>query len=100
MDLHNISFLDYFKKKYNIENLENIIAIFYLSFILSIVLYLSNKYEIIQTTINIFILIIFLSLMINRYYNIKYQEQISFIRQKFENIKELLNDIIETNNES
>ena len=68
--------------------------------ILSIVLYLSSKYEIIQTTINIFILVLFLSFMINRYYNKKYEEQIFFIRGKFENIKELLNDIIDKNNES
>ena len=33
--------------------------------------------------------------MINRYYNKKYEEQISFIKTKFESIKELLNDIID-----
>tara|TARA_B100001175_G_C19400554_1_gene586022 strand:+ start:478 stop:777 length:300 start_codon:yes stop_codon:yes gene_type:complete len=97
---YNISIIDYFKKKFDIENLESIIALFYLCMILSIVLYLSSKYEIIQTTINIFILVLFLSFMINRYYNKKYEEQIFFIRGKFENIKELLNDIIDKNNES
>ena len=94
---YNISIIDYFKKKFDIENLESIIALFYLCMILSIVLYLSSKYEIIQTTINIFILVLFLSFMINRYYNKKYEEQIFFIRGKFENIKKLLNDIIDKN---
>ncbi len=96
----NISFIDYLKKKYNIENLEGFIALFYLCIILSIVLYLSTRYQIIQTTLNIFMLILFLSVMINRYYNKKYEEQISFIKTKFESIKELLNDIIDKNNES
>lgn len=97
---YNISIIDYFKRKYNIENLESIIALFYFCLILSIVLYLASKHEIIQTTINIFILVLFLSFMINRYYNKKYEEQILFIRTKFESIKELLDDIINKNNES
>ena len=97
---YNISLIDYLKKKYEIENLEGFIALFYFCMILSIVLYLSSKHEIIQTTINIFILVLFLSFMINRYYSKRYEEQISFIKSKFENIQELLNDIIDKNNES
>lgn len=97
---YNISIIDYFKKKYNIENLESLVSIFYLCLILSILLYLSTKHEIIQNTLNIFILVIFLSFMINRYYNKRYEQQILFIKTKFESIKELLNDIIDKNNES
>ena len=97
---YNISLIDYLKKKYEIENLEGFIALFYFCMILSIILYLSNKHEIIQTTINIFILVLFLSFMINKYYSKRYEEQISFIKSKFENIQELLNDIIDKNNES
>tara|TARA_A100001015_G_C14974445_1_gene706602 strand:+ start:681 stop:980 length:300 start_codon:yes stop_codon:yes gene_type:complete len=96
----NISILDFLKKKYDIENLESIISLMYICLILAIVLYLSTKYEIIQSTINIFILIVFLSFMINRYYNKKYEEQILYIKSKFEDIKDLLKDIIDKNSES
>ena len=37
----NLSILQYFKKKYNIKYLEDIVGLFYLSLLCSIIIYLS-----------------------------------------------------------
>lgn len=89
-----ISFIDYIKKKYNIQNLEEIISLLYLSLLISIIIYLSSKFEVIQMTIIIFFVILILSYIINKHYEKKYNAQISFVRNKFEDINELLKKII------
>ena len=90
----NVSFIDYFKKKYNLSNLEEIISLLYLSILISIVIYLSSKFEVIQMAIIIFFVILMLSFIINKHYEKKYEGQMSFIRAKFEDINVLLQKII------
>ena len=90
----NISFIDYFKKKYNLTNLEEIISLLYLSLLISIVIYLSSKFEVIQMAIVIFFVILMLSFIINKHYEKKYEGQMSFVRSKFEDINVLLQKII------
>lgn len=94
----NISFIDYFKNKYNLTNLEEIISLLYLSLLISIVIYLSSKFEVIQMAIVIFFVILMLSFIINKHYEKKYEGQMSFVRGKFEDINVLLQKIINKNN--
>ena len=90
----NVSFIDYFKNKYNITNLEEIISLLYLSLLISIVIYLSSKFEVIQMAIIIFFVILMLSYIINKHYEKKYEWQMSFVKSKFEDINVLLQKII------
>ena len=62
----NVSFIDYFKNKYNLTNLEEIISLLYLSLLISIVIYLSSKFEVIQMAIIIFFVILMLSYILDK----------------------------------
>jgi hypothetical protein len=92
-----LSILQYFKKKYNISYLEDIIALFYLSLLCSIIIYLSMKFEVIQMTCILFIILFFSMYLINQYYKQKYNEQLNVINEKMKYISELLNKITEKN---
>ena len=93
MDDQNLSIIDYIKKKYNIKYLEDIVAIIYLSLLCSIIIYLSMKFEIIQMTCIIFVVLLFSMYLINQYYKKKYNEQLDIINEKMKYISELLEKI-------
>ena len=93
-----ISFIDYFKHKYDIENLEEIISLLYLSLLISIVIYIASKFEVIQMAIIIFFVLLMLSYIINKYYEKKYEKQMLFVKNKFGDISILLNKIINKDN--
>ncbi len=92
-----LSILQYFKKKYDIPYLEDIIAIFYLSLLSSIIIYLSMKFEVIQMTSIIFIILFFSMYLINQYYKKKYDDQLELINTKMKYISELLQKISDKN---
>ena len=89
----NLSILQYIKKKYNITYLEDIVALFYLSLLCSIIIYLSMKFEVIQMTIIIFIILFFSMYLINQYYKKKYNDQLELITSKIENISDLISKL-------
>jgi hypothetical protein len=89
----NLSILQYIKKKYNITYLEDLIALFYLSLLCSIIIYVSMKFEVIQMTCIIFIILFFSMFLINQYYKKKYNEQLDIINGKMEQISLLLKNI-------
>jgi len=95
---NNLSILQYIKKKYNIEYLEDIIALFYLSLLCSIIIYFSMKFEVIQMTCVIFIVLFFSIYLINQYYKKKYNEQLNVINDKLKYVGELLEKISNDNN--
>ena len=92
-----LSILQYIKKKYNISYLEDIVALFYLSLICSIIIYLSMKFEVIQMTCVIFIILFFSMYLINQYYKNKYNEQVEIVSEKLKYISELLDKITKNN---
>ena len=92
-----LSILQYIKKKYNIPYLEDIVALFYISLLCSIIIYLSMKFEVIQMTCIIFIVLFFSMYLINQYYKKKYDEQLDIINGKMKYIGELLTKISEDN---
>lgn len=88
-DAH-LSIIDYFKKKYNIDNLENMVSLFYLSLLCSVIIYLSTKIEVIQMTFVIFVVLLFSMYLINQYYKKKYETQMETITDKIKYISELI----------
>jgi ABC-type multidrug transport system fused ATPase/permease subunit len=86
----NLSILQYIKKKYNIDYIEEIVSVFYLSLLCSIIIYLSMKFEVIQMTCIIFIILFFSMFIINQYYKKKYNDQLEVINEKMKYISELL----------
>ena len=92
-----LSILQYIKKKYNISYLEDIVSLFYLSLLCSIIIYLSMKFEVIQMTCIIFIILFFSMYLINQYYKKKYNEQIDMVNEKMKYISELLQLISDRN---
>ena len=94
---NNLSILQYIKKKYNIAYLEDIVAVFYLSLLCSIIIYLSMKFEVIQMTCIIFIILFFSMYLINQYYKKKYDDQLEIINSKMVYISELLQKISDKN---
>jgi hypothetical protein len=92
-----LSILQYLKRKYNISFLEDIVALFYLSLLCSIIIYLSMKFEVIQMTLVLFIILFFSMYLINQYYKKKYNEQIVIINEKMTYISELLDKITQKN---
>ena len=92
-----LSILQYIKRKYNIPYLEDIVAIFYLSLLCSIIIYLSMKFEVIQMTCIIFIILFFSMYLINQYYKKKYEDQLEIINTKMKYISELLQKISDKN---
>jgi len=93
----NLSILQYIKRKYNIPYLEDIVAVFYLSLLCSIIIYLSMKFEVIQMTCIIFIILFFSMYLINQYYKKKYEDQLEIINTKMTYISELLQKISDKN---
>lgn len=93
----NLSILQYIKKKYDINYLEDIVSLFYLSLLCSIIIYLSMKFEVIQMTCIIFIILFFSMYLINQYYKKKYNEQLNIINGKMKYISELLEKILHEN---
>ena len=73
------------------------VAVFYLSLLCSIIIYLSMKFEVIQMTCIIFIILLFSMFLINQYYKGKYNEQLNVINEKMKYISELLKDISNKN---
>jgi hypothetical protein len=92
-----LSILQYLKRKYNISYLEDIVALFYLSLLCSIIIYLSMKFEVIQMTSILFIILFFSMYLINQHYKQKYNEQITIINEKMTYISELLDKITQKN---
>ena len=90
---YNISILQYIKRKYHIEYLEEMIALFYLSLLASIIIYLSMKFEVIQMTFIIFIILFVCIFVMNQFYKKKYDDKLEIISEKMKAIKELLNDL-------
>ena len=97
MDDQKLSILQYIKKKYNIPYLEDIVSLFYLSLLCSIIIYLSMKFEVIQMTCIIFIILFFSMYLINQYYKKKYDDQLEIINSKMVYISELLQKISDKN---
>lgn len=95
--MEQLSILQYFRKKYNISYLEDIVALFYLSLLCSIIIYLSMKFEVIQMTCILFIILFFSMYLINQYYKQKYNEQLNIISEKMNYITELLDKITNKN---
>lgn len=93
----NLSILQYIRKKYNINYLEDIISLLYLSLLCSIIIYLSMKFEVIQMTLVIFIILFFSMYLINQYYKKKYEDQIEVLNEKMIHISELLQKISDRN---
>jgi hypothetical protein len=93
----NLSILQYLKKKYNINYLEDIVSLFYLSLLCSIIIYLSMKFEVIQMTCVIFIILFFSMYLINQYYKKKYDDQLIVLNEKMKYISELIQNIAEKN---
>lgn len=93
----NLSILQYFSKKYNLSNLEDFVALFYLSLLASIIIYLSMKFEVIQMTCIIFIILFFSMYLINQYYKKKYVDQLDAINDKMKYISELIDKISDKN---
>ncbi len=93
----NLSILQYLKKKYNISYLEDIVSLFYLSLLCSIIIYLSMKFEVIQMTCVIFIILFFSMYLINQYYKKKYDDQIVVLNEKMKYISELIQNIATKN---
>jgi hypothetical protein len=93
----NLSILQYFKKKYNINYLEDIVSLFYLSLLCSIIIYLSMKFEVIQMTCVIFIILFFSMYLINQYYKKKYDDQLIVLNEKMKYISELIKNIATKN---
>ena len=93
----NLSILQYIRKKYNIDYLEDIISLLYLSLLCSIIIYLSMKFEVIQMTLVIFIILFFSMYLINQYYKKKYEDQLEILNEKMINISELLQKISDKN---
>ena len=93
MSDNNLSIIQYFKKKYDISYLEDIVALFYLSLLCSIIIYLSMKFEVIQMTCIIFIILFFSMYLINQFYKKKYNDQLDVINEKMKYISELLSKI-------
>lgn len=91
-DVH-LSIIDYFKKKYNIDNLENMVSLFYLSLLCSVIIYISTKIEVIQMTFVIFVVLLFSMYLINQYYKKKYETQMETITDKIKYITELISKI-------
>jgi len=94
---YNLSILQYFKKKYNMNYLEDIVSLFYLSLLCSIIIYLSMKFEVIQMTCVIFIILFFSMYLINQYYKNKYNTQVELVSDKLKYISELLDKITKNN---
>lgn len=93
----NLSILQYFKKKYNINYLEDIVSLFYLSLLCSIIIYLSMKFEVIQMTCVIFIILFFSMYLINQYYKKKYEDQLEVLNEKMKIIAQLIQEISNKN---
>jgi len=92
-----LSILQYIKKKYNILYLEEIVSLFYISLLCSIIIYLSMKFEVIQMACIIFIVLFFSMYLINQYYKQKYNNQLEIINEKMKYISQLLETIFEKN---
>jgi hypothetical protein len=93
----NLSILQYLKKKYDIPFIEDIVSLFYLSLLCSIIIYLSMKFEVIQMTCIIFIILFFSMYLINQYYKKKYDNQIEHVNEKMVYISGLLQKIFDNN---
>ena len=64
-----------------------------MSLLCSIIIYVSMKFEVIQMTCIIFIILFFSMFLINQYYKKKYNEQLDIINGKMEQISSLLKNI-------
>lgn len=94
----NISFIDYFKQKYNIPNLDIYIGLLYLSLMASIIIYASTHFKIIQMTIVIFMVLLLITYVINQYYMHKYNDNLSFITSKLDDITTKITTISKNDN--
>lgn len=91
----NVSWIDYIQKKYEIDNLDDIITLIYLSLLCSIIIYISFYFPVIHTAIIIFVVLCFAMFIIHRYYQLKYQKKVDFIREKLKDIQQNIDVIIQ-----
>lgn len=92
----SLSILQYIKKKYSINNLEEIVSLFYLSMLFSIIIYLSMRFEVIQMAFMIFSVLNISMYLLNNYYKTKYNNQLEIINEKMKYITELVEKILIT----
>jgi hypothetical protein len=97
---NELSIIDYLKQKYNIEHLDEFIALLYLSLLASIIIYLGLKFEVIKMSLVIFIVLFFSIYIINQHYKKKYDEQVNIMNEKIKYIGELLQKISSNNSSS
>jgi len=88
-----LSIIDYLKQKYNIEHLDEFIALLYLSLLASIIIYLGMKFEVIKMSLVIFMVLFFSIYIINQHYKKKYDSQVNIMNEKIKYIGELLQKI-------
>ncbi len=89
-----LSFLEYFKRKYNIPNLEDFVSLFYISLLCAIIIYCSLKFEVLQMTLVIFVVLFFSTYLIQQYYKKKYNEEIDALNEKMKKIAELIEKVL------
>lgn len=91
--MESLSWIDYIKQKYNIPYLENIIYLLLLSFICSIIIYLSLYFPIFHTALIIFIVLGVCIFLINNYYKNLYEDNIRYIKGKMEKINKVIESL-------
>lgn len=89
-----LSLIDYIKKRYKIDNLEDYSTFLIIAMMSTILIYLSLQFPVFQTFIIIFIIILFTSYFVNQYYRMKYEKQIELINEKFKKMKNQIKEII------
>ncbi len=93
-----LSLIDYIKKRYKIDNLEDYSTFLIIAMMSTILIYLSLQFPVFQTFIIIFIIILFTSYFVNQYYRMKYEKQIELINEKFKKMKNQIKEIISMSN--
>lgn len=89
-----LSLIDYIKKRYKIDNLEDYSTFLIIAMMSTILIYLSLQFPVFQTFIIIFIIILFTSYFVNQYYRMKYEKQIELINEKFKKMKNQIKEIM------
>ncbi len=93
----NISWIDYIKRKYKIEHLDEYISLFFLSLLGSLIIYISFQFPVLQTAIIIFIVLLFSMFIIHKYYEMQYQQKIEFIQSKLLTLRDQLKEVLPQN---
>ncbi len=91
-----LSLIDYIKKRYKIENIEDYSTFIIIAIMVTILIYLSLQFPVFQTFIVVFVIILFASYFINQYYKMKYEKQIELINEKFKKMKNQIEEILKS----